>query len=414
MNEKDIEKRIKDEFESITPNNLDAILKDCESADRSAKILELPTKKQNSKLIRRWAGIAAAVVIAFAIGIASFIGIGNNADASIIALDVNPGIEITLNRHNKIKALRATNDDGLEILQDLNVTGQKLDTALNSIVESLVSNGYLNENANSVLVSVSSAEDENAIELQNILTEKITSILLNKGVDASVLTQVVPESDEISELAEEYKMSEGKARLIDELVKKDGRHTFDELSCLTVNELSILLNDTELMPNDVKSHGKASKKAYISENDALSLALKAAGFTASQVHGASAELDYMKKHDTDKGAMMYKVKFFRDGTVYKFDVDARTGNILKSKTEDDRHEPPLTEGKPTPRPEDMIGKESALEAAKKAGFDPRLADDFDTEVEHGKDGNWYYEIEFSKDGREEKIRIDAKNGEIIK
>ena len=79
MNEKDIEKRIKDEFESITPSNLDAILKDCESADRSAKILELPTKKQNGKLIRRWAGIAAAVVIAFAIGIASFIGIGNNS-----------------------------------------------------------------------------------------------------------------------------------------------------------------------------------------------------------------------------------------------------------------------------------------------------------------------------------------------
>ena len=414
MNEKDIEKRIKDEFESITPNDLDAILKDCESADRSAKILELPTKKQNGKLIRRWAGIAAAVVIAFAIGIASFIGIGNNADASIIALDVNPGIEITLNRHNKIKALRATNDDGLEILQNLDVKGQELDTAIDTIIEALVSNGYLTENANSVLVSVSSDKDENALKLQNMLTERITSLLSSKGVDASVITQVVPENDEISELAEEYKMSEGKARLIDELVKKDGRHTFEELSSLTVNELSILLNDTELMPNDVRAHGKASKKAYISENDALNLALKAAGFTASQVRGASAELDYMKKHNTDKGAMMYKVKFFRDGTVYKFDVDAQTGNILKSKTEDDRHEPPPTEGKPTPRPEDMIGKESAIEAAKKAGFDPRLADDFDTEVEHGKDGNWYYEIEFSKDGREEKIRIDAKNGEIIK
>jgi uncharacterized membrane protein YkoI len=62
----------------------------------------------------------------------------------------------------------------------------------------------------------------------------------------------------------------------------------------------------------------------------------------------------------------------------------------------------------------MIGKESALEAAKEAGFDPKRADDFDTEVKHGKDGNWYYEIEFSKDGKEERIRVDAKNGEIIK
>ena len=414
MNEKEIEKRIREEFESITPNNLDAILKDCDKADKSAKILELPAKAKNGKLIRRWAGIAAAVVIAFAIGIASFIGIGNNADGSVIALDVNPGIEITLNRQDKIKALRATNDDGLEILQNLDVKGQELDTAIDAIVEALVSNGYLTENANSVLVSVSSDKDENALKLQNMLTEKITSLLSSKGVDASVLTQVVPESNEISELAEEYKMSEGKARLIDELVKKDGRHTFEELSSLTVNELSILLNDTELMPNDVRAHGKASKKAYISEDDAISIALKDSGFTASQVKGAHAELDYTKKHDADKGAMMYKVKFFRDGKVYKFDVDAQTGKILKEKTEDDRHEPPPSDEKPAPRPEDMIGKESALEAAKKAGFDPKRADDFDTEVKHGRDGNWYYEIEFSKDGREEKIRVDAKNGEIIK
>lgn len=414
MNDIDVEKRIREEFESVTPNNLDAILKDCETADGSAKILELPTKRSREKIIRRCAGLAAAFVIAFAIGIASFVSISNNADGSVIALDVNPGIEITLNRQDKVKTMRATNDEGLEILQELDVTGEKIDSALTAIVDSLVAGGYLNENANSVLVSVSSAENDDASQLQSLLTEKITSLLSTKGVEASVLTQVVTQNDELSALAEEYKMSEGKARLIDELVKKDGRHTFEELSSLTVNELSLLLNDTKLMPTDVKAHGSASKKTYISETDALNIALKAAGFTASEVTGADAELDYMKKHGDNRGAMTYKVKFFRDGRVYKFDVDAQTGKILKERIEEGRNEAPPSGGRPESRPEDMIGKENAIEAAKEAGFDPKRVDDFDTEVERDRNGNWYYEIEFSKDGKEERIRVDAKNGEIIK
>lgn len=448
MTDKDFEKQLREKFEKATPNNLEQIMKKCESQSPEETAFAIPKKNKN-KFLQRFVGIAAALILCFAIGIAAFISLNQNAYGSTIALDVNPGIEIMLNKQSKVMSITATNDDGKAILNELDIKGKALEVAIDEIIKTLVSEGYISENANSVLISVSADKQDLATSLESIITEQITKTLSGKGLNASVLTQVIDKTEEIEKLANEYGMSEGKARLIDELVRKDGRHTFEELSTLTVSELSLLLRDTNLMPSDVKSHGEISKKPYITEQKAIEIALERAGLKLSDVTEAHAELDYFKKHGDKNGAMTYYVKFFLGEKVYKFDVDARSGKILRQKVEegatpppshdfdggdkkppyenggdgmdndgndynsDNGYAPPTSDGDRR-RPSNMIGKEGAIEAARKAGFNPESVDDFDTEIERDHNGNWYYEIEFSENGQNEKIRIDAKTGEIIK
>ena len=70
---------------------------------------------------------------------------------SIISLDVNPGVELTVNRQEKVLSAAPTNEDAVDILDGMELKGTPLDVAMNAIVGSLVKNGYVDELANSIL-----------------------------------------------------------------------------------------------------------------------------------------------------------------------------------------------------------------------------------------------------------------------
>lgn len=412
MSNKDLEKRLKEEIESITPNDLDGILEECRCNGEKARILEIPSQSRK-KASLKWIGMAAAFLLVFTLGITSLM-LNTGGTGATIALDVNPGIELTVNRKNKVESIVATNDDGTAILENLNLEGAELSHAIETVVTSLLNEGYLTTDANSILVSVNSGSEKKAISLQAQISEKITRMLSDNGVEASVLTQTVSKDNgEISALADEHNMSAGKARLINELVTKDGRHTFEELSRLTINELSILLRETNLMPNDVKSNGEASRDSYITKEKAIEIAAKRIGAQSSDLYRIDVELDYSVRHRGEKGDMIYDVKFIYEEKEYKFDIDAKSGEILMEKEDErDPKDPPPPEKKP--RPDDMIGKERALDVVQdKIGIDDFDDRHFDTELKCDGDGNWFYEIELFDGDEREKIRIDASTGHIL-
>ena len=58
-------------------------------------------------------------------------------------------------------------------------------------------------------------------------------------------------------------------------------------------------------------------------DDAVSIALKDAGFTADEVQFTKKELD------TDDGVQKYEVEFLNGGYEYEYDIDPTTGAILE-------------------------------------------------------------------------------------
>ena len=67
----------------------------------------------------------------------------------------------------------------------------------------------------------------------------------------------------------------------------------------------------------------ATEPAQISREEAITIALQDAGFSADQVTRLKAEFDY------DDGRPKYEVEFHQDGWEYEYEIHSESGKILK-------------------------------------------------------------------------------------
>lgn len=130
-NNDEIASHLKSAVETLTPNVLDQI-------DLSAPQLlymEPPRRLKTYRRMRRAVTAAAACLC-----IAALYGGGvrwqNTRVESVIGLDVNPSIEISVNRKDEILEAEPLNDDGAEVLADMDLDGVDLNIGVNAIIGS--------------------------------------------------------------------------------------------------------------------------------------------------------------------------------------------------------------------------------------------------------------------------------------
>lgn len=152
----------------------------------------------------------------------------------------------------------------------------------------------------------------------------------------------------------------------------------------------------------------------LGEEEALALALRHAGIQADQAQRVRAEADW------EDGRAVYEVEFVADGYEYEYEVDAYTGEIVKSEREKARPPRqstarPKATAKPTAKDAaETIGRDDALSAAlKNAGISPDDAGQVKVEKDR-EDGRTVYEVEFKADGYEYEYEIDAATGAVLK
>ena len=231
-----------------------------------------------------------------------------------IGIDVNPSLELKVNKQNEVREVLANNEDAKTVLQDMDLVGSDINVAVNALIGSMVQLGYLDDLANSILISVDGKDSEALrVELLNNL---------NIGDDYSVVSQKI--NDNYSDLATEYNISEGKVQLINQVIANNPIHTFDELAGLSINELNLLLGNTD---NTV---GSASEKAYIGRDNALTIALNHAGVSASDVAHYEIEMDY-------DYVIVYEIEFYYNNVEYDYEINAITGDIIEYDRDGEHH-----------------------------------------------------------------------------
>lgn len=276
----------------------------------------------------RWAGIAAAFVLI----LGSAFGFGtyrlNHVVAATVSLDVNPSVELTANRSDRILQVTANNADGQVILGDMDLTGSDLDVAVNALIGSMVRNGYINELANSILVSVDTDDPARSAELQTRLTDEINSLLQTEAFSGSVLSQTIAQDHALQSTADQYGITLGKAQLIQQIIDQDASYGFDTLASLSINDLNLILHHgiTDYQHDhselSIVTTGNASDKAYIGAEAAKAAALEHAGT-------AESDTSYLRtEYDCENGVMVYEVEFIAGSFEYTIDVNALTGEIV--------------------------------------------------------------------------------------
>lgn len=334
MQKKEIKRKLNKMVVNSTPNVLDDVLAKCESENLlKKKEIKMKEKQKNKFLIPKLAG--ALVVIVVCIGGLLLFRNQNRMYDSEIYFDVNPSIELKIDKDREVISAVALNDDGMKVLDNMNLKDADLTVAVNAIIGSMLKNGYLTVTENSILVSVKNKDASKAKALEEEISNDISAILNASSINASILSQAYDDDANAQNLAAENNISEGKARLISNIISsnitdsKGNLYTFDALKDLSINELNLLVSSKNVTVKDTQKNGEASSSSYITRDSARDIAINAAGVSLDDIRALEVELD------ADDGRLVYEVEFKSGDSEYDYEIDAKSGEIIKNHVEID-------------------------------------------------------------------------------
>jgi uncharacterized membrane protein YkoI len=392
MKNSDIEFRLKTAVEHVVPDVLADIHSRCQ--EQKGGVMNLPQTKKKSW---RKSLIAAALVLMAGVAAGYVQHQSNQKVVSIIGLDVNPSIELKINKAEKVLAITALNEDGEIILTGMDLKGVNLNVAVNALVGSMLNKGYISELANSILISVENADRGQGSLLQQRLAEEINHLLQASSINAAVLSQTIDPDTELQALAKAYGISLGKASLIQKIAAENELLNIADLAGLSINNLNLLASGQNAQLKDVAAIGTASDKAYIGEEEAKRIAFQDAGVAESEVSGLEIELDI------EKGQLVYEIEFFVKSAEYEYDLDAATGMIIKVEKD----------GEVIKYTGNFISEDEAKAIAlAHAGVSSSSAGNIEVELEEDDD-LFVYEIEFMCGDTDYLYIIDAETGAIL-
>ena len=395
---KNTENKIKNAFTQVTPDLLDSVIRD----SGSTKGTVIYMKKQRRFPVAA-ISVAAALLLVLGGVLGAFALLGRNAVASVVSIDVNPAVEIKLNKNEEVVSVTAINEDGKIIIGNMELEGVSVDVALNALVGSMIKNGYIDELSNSVLVSVECEDKAKNDALRKKLMDVVNALISNESTAGSVITQKVDQSDEEAKrIAQEYGVSLGKAQIVAALCKENASYDAASLAKLNINELSLLItnNGTEVNGETI---GNASDKKYINPSRAQTVALSYAKVTEEVVVGRiDVSLDF------DDGIMVYEVDFRTEDTEYDIEINAVSGEVVSCETEEifSVNSNPALE-------KDYVSPESVADTVLTFCPDKSKWSEYECEFDH-EDGKLVYEVELKYEGIEHEFIINTVDGTVLR
>ena len=400
MTNEQMERRLASAVEKTAPDDVSGVLSRCEERKGTEKLM---TEKKTA--MRRWTTLVAACLALMLLGGGGLFYQQANAVASVVSLDVNPSIELRVNRDEKVLSCTPLNEDAKEILEDMgggaDLKGAKLDVAVNAIVGSLVRKGYLSEISSAIMISVEDKDSARAKKLQQELTSAVDGVLRTNESKAAVLTQTVTQDAELERQARENSISTGKAALVNRILAFNSSLRFDALAKLSVGELK-----------DLAEAGAPAMP--IGMDAACSAAEEYAGTTA--LDSVTAEVD----SELDESPAHYEVELHTQWGEFEYLVDAYTGKVLSGQkdllatvsAQNETARPSGQKPAPSGAAQDIGYTKAKSIALNHAGVSESKAYDMDIELDE-EDGKLVYEVEFKSGGMEYDYEIDAATGTIL-
>lgn len=396
MTNEKMEQRLAAAVEKTAPDDVNGVLSRCE--ERKGTVIPMTTKKTTK---RRWTSLIAACLAVMLLGGGLFYQRAN-AVASVVSLDVNPSIELKVNRSEKVLVCTPLNEDAKAILADMgngaDLKGAKLDVAVNAIVGSLVRNGYLNSISSAIMISVEDKDAARAEKLQRELTSAVDGVLQTSEAKAAVLTQTLTQDAAREQQARENNISTGKTALVNRVLALNATLKFDALAKLSVEEL--------------KDLAEAGAPAMPIGKDAAAYAAEQyAGTTA--LDSVTAEVD----SEFDESPAHYEVELHTVWGEFEYLVDAYTGKVLSGQKDllatasvgNEATKPSAPSG----TAQDIGHAKAKSIALNHAGVSENQAYDMEIELDD-EDGTLVYEVEFKSGNMEYCYEINAATGAILK
>lgn len=152
----------------------------------------------------------------------------------VVGLDVNPSIQIDVNRFDRVIDVKPLNSDAIPIIHGIAYKQVKLEYVVRSLVGSMYYHGYLQDPESAILISVESRDAKKAAYLEKQIAIEISELV---SLDVSqVYSQIIP-IEQIDKRSEEYGVSFGVLNLARMAHEKYPEYSMEELFSLPVSVL---------------------------------------------------------------------------------------------------------------------------------------------------------------------------------
>lgn len=182
MKKKELKNRIENGFSELAPNIFDGVMEAVKMQEPAASEIEQEEIREPMAKVKlvRYAISACAV---FAVICLCLSGIfWERKETLYMTLDINPSIQIEMNKSYQIKCIKGLNDDGKSVIKELEwKKKESIQDLMDTLIESVVYKSYLRENEG-ILVTLYTSDNGLYEDLESKLGECIDRKLKNMDI----------------------------------------------------------------------------------------------------------------------------------------------------------------------------------------------------------------------------------------
>ena len=220
---------------------------DCVTPDVYERVAHTPVMRESAPfetaerrpaffpVFARFAAVALSLVFVVFLGWNQFFQVD-----SVVGVDVNPSIEIKVNRQDRVVAIDPLNREARSIIAGIGYKNIPVEYVVNSLLGSLYQHGYLKDAESAILVSVENKNEASAERLRTRLEEDMSELIMLK--ERTVFTQVIAD-EHLSEEAHEQGLSMGMMSLIQSILDVRPELSFNELKEMDLTQLLQILSE---------------------------------------------------------------------------------------------------------------------------------------------------------------------------
>lgn len=192
-----------------------------------------------------------------------------NNDTAYVFLEVNPSLELVVDRNNKVEELIAFDNEAEILLSDLKLQKYDLIEAVDVITDEMIKMGYINStNVATIDINTVSTKEKRNNQLNRAIEKLIQKKLDEKNFLAEISVAGVGEL--IEESAKQHGISSGKMLLVTKAISSGSHKEENELIKMSISEIQEEIKLAKLSFNDKKEDEikllKKEKQRIIKEN----------------------------------------------------------------------------------------------------------------------------------------------------
>lgn len=162
---------------------------------RLGDLVDYSSRAVNPYPIKRMAALAACLILFTFISLAAYQYLFVPDVYAYVALDINPSLELGLDRELQVVQVNGFNDEGESLIKNTPITRTRLEDSLDNLFEQCLSKNYLKPGENNHIgVSICLSGSDDPAQVVALLEDIMAKRMEKNSLDATVYFLVVDES----------------------------------------------------------------------------------------------------------------------------------------------------------------------------------------------------------------------------